>query len=45
MRLLAATNRYYVLLSIGLFAVGSGALYVGVNRAVRHEVGEQLQNY
>ena len=45
MKLLAATNRYYVLLSIGLFGVGSGALYGGVNRALRHEVGEQLQNY
>ncbi|AMR26861.1 hypothetical protein A0257_06900 [Hymenobacter psoromatis] len=42
MKLLAATNRYYVLLSIGLFAVGSGVLYRGVDRAVRHEVEEQL---
>ena len=45
MKLLAAANRYYVLLSIGLFVGGSGALYGGVNRALRHEVGEQLQAY
>ncbi|QKG53049.1 sensor histidine kinase [Hymenobacter sp. BRD67] len=45
MRLLPATTRYYVLLSAGLFAVGSGVLYVGINRAVRNEVGEQLQNH
>jgi len=42
MKLLAATNRYYVLLSIGLFVVGSGVLYKGVDRAVRNEVEEQL---
>ena len=42
MKLLAATNRYVTLLSIGLFGVGSGALYGGVDRAVRHEVEEQL---
>jgi signal transduction histidine kinase len=45
MKLLAATNRYYVLLSAGLFAVGSLVLYVGIDRAVRNEVGEQLQNH
>ncbi|MGI4736453.1 MAG: sensor histidine kinase [Janthinobacterium lividum] len=45
MKLLAATNRYYVLLSLGLFALGSGVLYVGIERAVRNEVGEQLQNH
>lgn len=45
MKLLAATNRYYVLLSAGLFAVGSGVLYVGTDYAVRNEVGEQLQNH
>ncbi|MGI4762596.1 MAG: sensor histidine kinase [Janthinobacterium lividum] len=45
MKLLAATNRYYVLLSAGLFAVGSGVLYLGIDHAVRNEVGEQLQNH
>ncbi len=45
MKLLAATNRYYVLLSLGVFALGSGVLYVGIERAVRNEVGEQLQNH
>jgi signal transduction histidine kinase len=45
MKLLAATNRYYVLLSAGLFAVGSAVLYVGTDYAVRNEVGEQLQNH
>ena len=44
MKLLAATNRYYVLLSISLFAVGSPVLYASVNRAVRNEVEEQLLN-
>ena len=42
MKLLAATNRYYLALAAVLFAVGSAALYVGVNHALRHEVGEQL---
>ena len=42
MKLLAATNRYYLALAAVLFAVGSGALYVGVNHVLRHEVGEQL---
>ncbi|GAB3634946.1 hypothetical protein GCM10027422_05360 [Hymenobacter arcticus] len=45
MKLLAATNRYYLLLSAGLFVLGSGVLYVGIERAVRNEVGEQLQNH
>ena len=45
MKLLAATNRYYVLLSAGLFAAGSGVLYLSVDHAVRNEVGEQLQNH
>jgi len=45
MKLLSATNRYYVLLSAGLFAVGSMVLYVGTDHAVRNEVGEQLQNH
>ncbi|WP_151089081.1 sensor histidine kinase [Hymenobacter baengnokdamensis] len=45
MKLLTATNRYYVLLSAGLFALGSAVLYVGVNHAVRSEVSEQLENH
>ena len=42
MKLLTATNRYYGLLSVGLFAVGSVVLYVRVNQAFRYEVSEQL---
>lgn len=42
MKLLAATNRYYVWLSAALFAVGSLGLYVGITHAFRHEVEEQL---
>ena len=45
MKLLAATNRYYVLLSAGLFVIGSLVLYLGMDYAVRNEVGEQLQNH
>ena len=45
MKLLAATNRYYILLSVGLFALGSGVLYLGTNRAVHNEVSEQLLNH
>ncbi|MDJ0364227.1 histidine kinase dimerization/phospho-acceptor domain-containing protein [Hymenobacter sp. H14-R3] len=44
MKLLAATNRYYLLLSAGLFVLGSGVLYVGIERAVRDEMSEQLHN-
>jgi signal transduction histidine kinase len=42
MKLLAATNRYYLALVAVLFAVASGALYYGVQLALRHEVDEQL---
>ncbi|MGI4741384.1 MAG: sensor histidine kinase [Janthinobacterium lividum] len=42
MKLLAATNRYYLALVAVLFALASGALYYGVNGALRHEVDEQL---
>ena len=42
MKLLTATNRYYLGLVAVLFAVASGALYYGVNAALRHEVDEQL---
>jgi signal transduction histidine kinase len=41
-KLLTATNRYYLGLVAVLFAVASGALYYGVNAALRHEVDEQL---
>jgi signal transduction histidine kinase len=41
-KLLNATNRYYLGLVAVLFAVASGALYYGVNAALRHEVDEQL---
>ena len=42
MKLLAATNRYYLALVAVLFAVASGVLYYGVQMALRHEVDEQL---
>ncbi|MFD1870847.1 sensor histidine kinase [Hymenobacter bucti] len=42
MKLLTATNRYYLGLVAVLFAVASGALYYGINAALRHEVDEQL---
>jgi signal transduction histidine kinase len=42
MKLLAATNRYYLALVAVLFAVASGVLYYGVQLALRHEVDEQL---
>lgn len=45
MKLLAATNRYYVLLSAGLLVIGSLVLYLCMDYAVRNEVGEQLQNH
>ena len=42
MKLLATTTRYYLLLAAAMFLAGSGGLYVGVDRTLRHEVGEQL---
>ncbi len=45
MKLLTATNRYYLGLVAVLFAVASGALYYGVNAALRHEVDEQLGSH
>ncbi|QIL78160.1 hypothetical protein [Hymenobacter sp. HDW8] len=42
MKLLAATNRYYLLLAGLLFTVGSVLLYVGVLWALREEVEERL---
>ncbi|NVO85383.1 sensor histidine kinase [Hymenobacter terrestris] len=42
MKLLAATNRYYVLLAGLLFSLGSGLLYVGVLWALQGEVEERL---
>jgi len=45
MKFLSVINRYHLVLSAGLFAAGSVALYTGTERAVRNEVGEQLQNH
>lgn len=42
MKLLAATNRYYLAVVTVLFALASGMLYYGVQMALRHEVDEQL---
>jgi signal transduction histidine kinase len=42
MKLLDATNRYYLALVAVLFAVASGVLYCGVQLALRHEMDEQL---
>ncbi|OGX88701.1 sensor histidine kinase [Hymenobacter glacialis] len=42
MKLLTATNRYYVLLAGLLFTIGSGLLYVGVLWALQREVEERL---
>jgi len=42
LKLLDATNRYYLALVAVLFAVASGGLYYGVQLALRHEVDEQL---
>ncbi|WP_210517052.1 sensor histidine kinase [Hymenobacter terricola] len=44
MRLLAATTRYYLLLTALLFVVGSLGLYYGINWALRNEIDEQLQS-
>ena len=44
MKLLAATTRYYLLLTAGLFGLVSGLLYLGLQRALRHEADEQLRN-
>ena len=42
MNLLNATTRYYLLLALLLFGVGSLALYYGIGWALRAEVDEQL---
>ncbi|MBO2008939.1 sensor histidine kinase [Hymenobacter negativus] len=42
MKLLAATTRYYLVLNVLLFGMGSVALYHGINWALRTEVSEQL---
>jgi len=44
MKLLAATTRYYLLLTAGLFVLASGLLYTGLEWALRHEAEEQLRN-
>ncbi|RSK50048.1 sensor histidine kinase [Hymenobacter rigui] len=45
MKLLTTTNRYYLALAAVLFLLGTGLLYVGIQRALAHEVDEQLQLY
>ena len=42
MNLLNATTRYYLMLALFLFAVGSVGLYYGISWALRAEVDEQL---
>ncbi len=44
MKLLAKTNRYYLLLTTVLFALAGVALYYGLYAALRSEVEEQLGN-
>lgn len=44
MKLLAATTRYYLLPTAGLFVLTSALLYAGLQHALRHEAGEQLRN-
>jgi signal transduction histidine kinase len=44
MKLLAATTRYYLLLTAGLFVLASSLLYIGLEWALRHEAEEQLHN-
>ena len=44
MKLLVATTRYYLLFAAGLFVLTSGLLYLGLQRVLRHEAGEQLRN-
>ncbi|GAB3825893.1 sensor histidine kinase [Hymenobacter jeollabukensis] len=43
MKLLTTTNRYYLALVTVLFAVGTGALYIGIQHALIEEVDEQLE--
>ena len=43
-KLLTATTRYYLLLTTVLFALASGLLYAGVNRALKREVDEDLRH-
>jgi signal transduction histidine kinase len=42
MKLLAKTNRYYLLLAVALFALGGVVLYFSLNWALRNEMDEQL---
>jgi signal transduction histidine kinase len=42
LKLLATTNRYYLALSALLFLFGTGLLYLSLQRALAHEVDEQL---
>ena len=42
LKLLTTTNRYYLVLVLVLFALGTGVLYIGIQRALAEEVDEQL---
>ncbi|OON66239.1 sensor histidine kinase [Hymenobacter sp. CRA2] len=42
MKLLTTTNRYHLALVTALFVLGTAALYYGLQRALAHEVDEQL---
>ncbi|MFD2719966.1 sensor histidine kinase [Hymenobacter monticola] len=44
MKLLAATTRYYLRLTVGLFALASVLLYLGFDWALRNEIEELLYN-
>lgn len=43
MKLLTTTNRYYLGLATLLFVLGTTVLYYGIQRALAHEVDEQLE--
>jgi hypothetical protein len=43
-KLLTKTNRYYFLLSLVLFGLGCGLLYLSLQAALAAEVEEQLLN-
>ncbi|QNE42204.1 HAMP domain-containing histidine kinase (plasmid) [Hymenobacter sp. NBH84] len=43
MKLLTTTNRYYLVLAMVLFTLGTGLLYGGIQRALAHEIDEQLE--
>ncbi|MBC6989661.1 sensor histidine kinase [Hymenobacter sp. BT491] len=43
MKLLTTTNRYYLALATVLFVLGTGVLYVGMQKILADEVDEQLE--